>query len=438
MKISTRLRVSSALWAFPLVAGIAVLYFFQSYIPEFRTYEGQPGYAPTVVSSVLASSYAMVYAVASSLAAWESGRLRRDGVWALAPARRRFRVAADAVLPVVLLAWLVIAAVVAMALVREGVAPSLPSLTLPALAMSVALAHAVIGFVVGLAVPRLIAAPLLAVGVFYVVAASWSYEPFWLRHVSGQFPVDLMYGELPTLDALLPHILFTGSLAAGLALLCAPPPGTRQRIVGAVLGCAIAMAGTLTAQRMTADWDFNPPLTAGHVPVRCTGSAPAVCAPEALSGDLEVIHRQVTSTLSRLRAAGIEVPDLESVNDSSASGRHESASTERAWWFSLVSSHRSGTTPLAVVTHAVEIPCDEPDPVLSRAALLWAAMAAGAEDLYLSWQREEMRQYTEGQDWLAAAEDRVAEAGRLSPSEQTDWFHAELRRACEPATADGR
>ncbi|MDT0345086.1 hypothetical protein [Streptomyces litchfieldiae] len=227
MKIPTRLRVGSALWAFPLVAGMAGFCFFESFVPDFRVHEDQPDYAPTVTSAVLASLSPMVYAATSSLAAWESGRLRRDGVWGLAPARRRFRVAMDAVLPVVLLAWLVIAAVVAMALVREGVAPSLPSLSLPALAISVALAHAVIGFVVGLVVPRLIAAPLLAVGVFYAIAASWSYEPFWLRHISGRFPTDLMYGELPTLEAILPHLLFTGSIAAGLVLLCTAPHGSR-------------------------------------------------------------------------------------------------------------------------------------------------------------------------------------------------------------------
>ncbi|MDT0345087.1 hypothetical protein [Streptomyces litchfieldiae] len=153
---------------------------------------------------------------------------------------------------------------------------------------------------------------------------------------------------------------------------------------------------------------------------------------------MSAIHGQVSSSLSRLRTAGIEVPDLESVNDSSASGRHGPASTERAWWFSLVGSHRSGTTPLAVVTHAVEIPCEEPDPVLSRSAMLWAATMAGAEDLYLGWQREEMQQYTEGQDWLQAAEDRVAEARLLPGPEQTDWFHDELQRACAPVTADGR
>ncbi|TDC23618.1 hypothetical protein E1265_12215 [Streptomyces sp. 8K308] len=417
---------------------MAVFYFFVSFVPEFRSYEDQPDYAPTVTSSVLASAYALIYAAASSLAAWESGRLRRDGVWTLAPARHRLRVAADVLLPVILLAWLVTTVVVAMALIRQGIAPSLPSLVLPALAMTVSLAHAVIGFVVGLVAPRLIAAPLLAVGVFYAVAASWSYEPFWLRHVSGQFPVDLMYGELPTLRALVPHILFAGSIATGLVVLCALRSGTRQRIVLTALGCAIAVAGTVTAQRMTADWDFNPPLSTGHVPVRCVGTAPAVCAPEAMAGDLDVIQGEVRAALAQLNAAGVSTSDLTSVNDSSASGRHAPASTTQAWWFSLVNSHRSGTTPLAIVTHAVRFPCDEPDPVISRSAMLWAAVTADAEDFYLDWQQDEMRQYIDGESWLAEARDRVAEARRLPLPEQTEWFHAEMRRACAPTAEEDR
>ncbi|WP_159037280.1 DUF7224 domain-containing protein [Streptomyces specialis] len=437
MKFSTRLRVNSALWALPLVAGITILYFFKGFVPDFRTHEGEPGYAPTVTSFVLSSYYALIYATASSLAAWESGRLRKDGVWLLAPARHRFRVAAQAVLPVVLLAWLVIAAVVTMALIRQGTAPTLPSLTLPALAMTVASAHVVIGFAVGLIVPRLVAAPLLAVGVFYCVAASWSYEPFWLRHVSGQFPVSLEYGELPTLDSVVPHILFTGSIAVGLAVMLAPRQDPRRRVLRTALGCVIAVTGTVTAQRVTADWDYNPPLSANNVPVRCAGTTPAVCLPEDLSGDLDAIRDEVDATLSELRDAGIGTPNLESVSDSSASGRYAPSSTERTWWFSIADSYRSGTIRLALVTHAVTFPCERPDPVFSRAATLWAATVAGAEHLYLDWQRDELRQYADSPDWLEQATARVSEVRRESPADQAEWFRAELRRACAPAPADG-
>ena len=431
MKLLTRLRVSSASWAAPVAVGMVLLYFFQSFTESFRFIADQPDYAPTVTSYALSGVYPLVYATASCLAAWESGRLKRDGVWQLAPVRNRVRIAVHALLPVLGLAWLMVLLPVTMALVREGVVPTPGSAILPLLAMTVACAHLVIGFLVGLAVPRLFSAPILALVVFYAVAASWSYEPFWLRHVSGQFPNELSFGELPTAVSLIPHILFAGSIAAGGLLLCVPARGLMWRFAMTLAALATATAGTLTAQSMTREWGHTPPLSTGHAAEECTGQAPHICIPEVAGTDVSTIAEQTNDVLEGLRQAGIPVRTPEAITDRLLHGRSDHESTERVWSLPLTETHADGTLPLVLVSQAVDIPCRNVDPVAGRSAVLWAAGAVGADEAYLTWQRDDVQQYPDGEALLEEVIRRVAEARTLPASEQADWYAAETELACQ-------
>ncbi|GAA1500512.1 hypothetical protein GCM10009787_78400 [Streptomyces bangladeshensis] len=82
------------------------------------------GWAPAIVADALSPIYAFAYAVASALAAWEIGRLREAAVWVLAPARSRFRIAANILFPVVTLAWFMLILAAALRLIQEDVAPN--------------------------------------------------------------------------------------------------------------------------------------------------------------------------------------------------------------------------------------------------------------------------------------------------------------------------
>lgn len=108
-------------------------------------------------------------------------------------------------------------------------------------------AHVVIGFAAGLHVRRLLAAPLVAVVTWVLVAFSVTSTTFWYRHVSGERTDSLAFGEIVPFRSLVPHLLFTGSIAMAALLLWMP---IRHVIIRASLATALALAGMSTAQGM--------------------------------------------------------------------------------------------------------------------------------------------------------------------------------------------
>lgn len=281
MKLGTRLRVSSATWAVPVCLGLIYLYFFKSFKEDFKPPSGQPEYAPYVVSSVLLSFYAVSYAVASGLSAWEAGRLKRDQVWKLSPVRFRYRIALESLLPVVAVAWILILVPVCMALVQEGTAPDAGSLVLVLMALVISLAHCVIGFCIGTITPPRLAPPILSVVVFYTVSAAWSYEPFWLRHLSGHYATDLSFGELPTTSSVVAPVAFIWAIAAAAVLFCTPARNRRARPLLWTAAVSVLIAGTYGSYSAVKEWGHTPPLSYGNVASTCAGQKPRVCVPES-------------------------------------------------------------------------------------------------------------------------------------------------------------
>ncbi|MEU0525994.1 hypothetical protein [Streptomyces niveus] len=431
MRGTTGLRLNSAIWTAPAALGLVLLYFFTGFLSDFRFIEDGLYDASTVTSYALSSVYAVTYAVASSLAAWESGRLVRDGVWRLAPARSQVHVAFNALLPVLLLAWSMLLLPVVLALARQDTMPTGGCLILPLLGMAVATAHVIIGFLVGRVVPRLVATPVLAVLVFYGVAASWSREPFWLRHVSGQWPAELAFAELPTVEALLPHVLFIGSIALGAMLMWAHGQSALRRTAVLLAGVAVAVGGTWTSYAVARDWGPAPPLSTGHASVVCTGRAPEICLPEAAGIKGTSLRSDVVAVLNRLAQAGVAIRQPTKVSDDVLNGQSDRPSTRAVWWLPLTESHATGTTRFTVLRQAVALPCSSPDPVAGRSAVLWAATVVGEGDAYVKWQSQELQQFSTGEQILDTAIERVTDAQALPPAEQAAWYAAEAGRACD-------
>lgn len=97
-----------------------------------------------------------------------------------------------------------------MSLVRSGTVPSLDSLRLPLMGMVISVAHAIFGFALGTVLPRLIATPVVAVVDWIAVAFTRAAQPYWLRHVSGQFS-DIGFGEVPRLVSVGAPVLLAGA-----------------------------------------------------------------------------------------------------------------------------------------------------------------------------------------------------------------------------------
>ncbi|MFF2957811.1 hypothetical protein ACFVT1_02565 [Streptomyces sp. NPDC057963] len=438
MKFTTRLRVSSALWVLPAAIGLMLLYFFKSFAIDYKVPEYQPKYAPSVTSSALLSFYALSYAIASSLSAWESGRLRRNHVWELAPSRSRIGITFHTLAPVIALSWLMLILPVGMALAKEETAPTPGILPLLITALLVATAHAVVGFGIGLRISHLIATPVLAVGVFFCVAAAWSYEPFWIRHISGQFPVDLMFAESASLVSLVPHVLFIGSLAAGVAILSIPVHGRRSRVCIPALACVISISGLLASYVTVKNWGANPPLSTGNVAMECSGQSPKVCLPAGTDTQVAVVQAEVASVLRKLENAGVAFEPPRSVVDSMANRRYPIASTRSRWQLPLIASQHEGTTGLQTVRKATELPCRHPsEGIYTRSVLLWSADLVGQRKAYLRQQRVELSRFRNREEVIALTEKRVAEVHAMPTAAQLKWYEDERKRACDPKQQSG-
>ncbi|MFJ8855985.1 hypothetical protein [Streptomyces sp. NPDC102437] len=438
MNLTRRLRASSTLWAFPIAIGLILLYFFKSFAIDYRVPDHQPKYAPSVTSSVLLSFYALSYAVSSSLSAWESGRLKANHVWELAPSRSRIGIAFQALVPTVALAWLMLVVPVVMALAMTETAPTFGILPLLAMALFVAAAHSVVGFGIGLYVSRLIAAPILAVGVFFFVSASWSYEPFWIRHISGQFPVDLMFAETASISSLAPHILFIGSFAIGVAILSIPSHGRLSRFSIPALACFVSIFGLLAPYSMTKNWGPVPPLSVGNVTMKCSGQSPEVCLPAGTDTKVAVVQDQVADVLKKLESAGIVFDPPRSVIDSMANRRYPIASTRSHWQLPLIASQHDGTTRLQVVQKATEPPCRKPSfSIRARGLVLWSAEIVGQKDSYLRQRNLELSNFRNREEIISMEKDRVAEIHTMPFADQLDWYKEERKRACDPKQDSG-
>ncbi|MET7638152.1 hypothetical protein [Streptomyces sp. NPDC005438] len=443
MNPGTRLRTSSALWAAPIVLGLSVFYAVHVFGLDYPYSRSALPYAPEVVSFALEPFYGLGFAVVAALSAWEAGRLGKDGVWELAPVRSRYRVAFQALWPVLVLGWLMLLVAVGAALVREGVAPTLDALQFPCLAALLDVAYCVIGFAVGLWVTRLIAAPLLAVGVFYLVAFAGAGQfseggADWTRHLSGSPSGFLSYGELATWSSLAAHLLPAAGVAAGLALAWGPGRTGLVRATAVVAACAVAVGAFATAYRLAADWGATAPVARARVLVDCAGEAPRVCVPRESDLAPAEARRVVTEVVTALREAGAGPRTPRRVTDSLVDDSHRI--TDGEWHLPLTEADRDGALRYRVYRTAGRLPCAKPRPADASALRLWQAHQVGEERRYLRALRGEVID-PGGDRELAAlqkAEDarvggvkaRVAKVLEWSDTRQRSWYRATLDRVC--------
>ena len=417
MKFTTALRSSSVRWAGPAVLVLTALYYLTGETAAPSTYHH---WAPAIVSAPLMVLYALAYATAAALGVWESGRLRKARVWQSLPTRSRYRVAANLLLPVVLLSWLVLLLPPAVSLARSGTAPSLDSLRLPVMGMLVAVAHAVIGFALGSFLPRLIATPVVAVVDWIAIAFTRATQPYWLRHVSGQFS-DIGFGEVPRLVSVAVPVLFVGGVAVGLLLLWLP---FGPRALRGLLALAVAGAGVLGAQHLAGHWPHTPPMATGQAPVDCTGVHPQVCLPRVASGKLARIQREASGTLTALRAAGVPGTAPERIDDPLA-GPARAGAGDQVWTLSLLSADRPHEAGYQVMVRALKFRCAQVPVVRAHSVWLWGATRTGQADMYEERRRRE-GVTPESRRIESQVHERVRDVLGRPPAEQKAWIRSNL------------
>ncbi|MFC8129476.1 hypothetical protein [Streptomyces sp. NPDC057302] len=451
MNLRTRLRTTPAVWTAPIWLGIIGFYYFYALHFEDSHQEvvNGPLWAPEQVEAALSYFYAFAYAITLGLAVWEGGRLKRDGVWQLAPGRSRYRVAAHTLAPVVAAGWLVLLLPVVMRLIETRLMPTPAALAPLFMAMGIVCAYAVIGCALGQFTPRMISAPLSAVAAFYVIVETVKYDaPTWPRHVSGQPDTSLGFGEEYGAATLLIPFLFIAAPAAAVGVWWILTTGQGR---WAIRGGAAAAAAALmtTCANAAGGWAIaDGPVTSHHAAARCTGSAPRVCMAETGGAvdELDQVRRQIVTSTAKLRAAGVDVRMPATVSDSLLNGRDRKASSNTTWWvpLSLHAGEAGGgmtSVRYAVLRNSVTFPCAFPssfdsapsaDYVVNHdAAMLWAATVIDADRPYLAWRRGEYGgTFQNPRQVLNKVTQRADDASKLPAKQQTAWFHREQDKAC--------
>ncbi|MFJ3768159.1 hypothetical protein ACIPQJ_17450 [Streptomyces sp. NPDC090082] len=453
MKFRALLRSSSALWTAPVWGGIVAFYFFYALHlqdPYEEVITG-PLWAGQQVALALDYFYAFAYAITLGLAVWEGGRLKRDRVWDLAPSRARWRVALQALSPAAGAGLAILLLPVVMRLVETRLLPT-PAALLPlGMGMGIVCAYAVVGCVLGHVAPRVIAAPVGAVSTFYVIAKTSAYsDPVWPRHVSGQLSTSIAFGEYYSAATVLIPFLVAATVAAVVAAWWSRGP---RRLPLRILATTVALGTVVLSARTASGWGVvDGPVSAGHAPARCVGTAPRVCMAEAGGAieRLDDVRAEVTGSLEKLRAAGVGVTVPATVTDGLLYERSRTRprSTTSTWWLPLTAQAeaagpdgRIAGIRYAVLLSSVTFPCSFPATITSGvptawiinrdAAVLWAAYEVDAQTPYLRWRADEYAQFANGPEVLAKVKERAAK-GRALPTaaQRTAWFEQEKAKAC--------
>ncbi|MEU9616949.1 hypothetical protein AB0D56_36320 [Streptomyces sp. NPDC048209] len=309
---------------------------------------------------------------------------------------------------------------VVIALGSAAVFPSLISLGPLAMAMILCAAHAAIGFGVGLFAPPLIAAPLMALLVWVLVAFSWSTGVFWMRHVSGQYPTILMFGESATYGSLVPHLVLTGGIAVGVALLWLP---LRSKLIRGLLAGAATVTCAVLAFQAVQGWGANPPLLAGQAPTECLGKAPKVCVPQASQVDVQAVRKEVTAVLNDLHRAGY-TKTPKTVVDHLGEGRYYLPSTADTWRVSITNGLKQGELRYQITRAAVQFPCQRVNPERGNAVMLWAATVTGESTVYNAHMRG--KNFAKEED----IREEVRQVLAVDAGAQRKWYLQSIAAGC--------
>ncbi|MEU9401479.1 hypothetical protein [Streptomyces sp. NPDC048242] len=426
MRLATALRTTGVVWIAPLVLAWV-------WLVSGHEAANEPAY--WAGNTALAGHTLPFYAPAcAAFAAWEAGRLRRAGVHRLAPVRGRYAIAADVLWPVVLLG--VTAVVVCLLTVRlaTGAAHDWPHPGVLAMAGYLIIVHTVLGYGLGMVLPRVLATPLiLVVDYLCLVMPVTVVHPMWLRELTGW--LDAPYGDLTTtvnpVALAVPMVPATGVLAAVLASAeiarwCRP----RAVRVGAAAAASLVCLSVFTVAAVlpVRDWKGDPPPQARTDPPVCAGEAPRICVPVEASDSLEPLSATAQEVVPRLVDAGLKPPEeLAFVSEAAPVDA-------RTWRLFLYRDMGSADMKASIAASALpSIPsCPGTSDVRTGHAgtlAAWLMVKAGMGVDEIQNQR--------GQK--LAADPRVMSVVnremKLSPDEQLAWFtrNVTLLQRCEPA-----
>lgn len=395
-------RASSAPWLL-----LPVLIYAWLYIDD-ATFTAPSRYG--VESGELAShAIAIVAPAIAAAAAWEAGRHRLLGALSRTGRRGPLRQFLRAVTPVLILLFTLVAGTLVMARKAVGVWPAGAGWLAVAHLLVMCIGWLVIGWSLGLLMPRSIAAPLAGIGCWAWLSMPHAMAAPWVRHLGG-----FIDGNSSVNDLLDPAVyLVPWGVLAGLTLAFSVLARMQPRALATVIAVAI-LTGTIIAGRAAVtDWGYGNPQGARNVTLACDGKAPKVCVPPEYAPHARKLRQDSLDPLRRLEKAGLVAPKELRITSQRKPlppgtwpldwslpplGAQEDPGDFIA---DLAESAVSGTALRAGVRD-----CREPGSLEAA----WAALTAGFNAM-------EMQRSMLPADWAALQKIR-----KLPAAEQTTWF----------------
>lgn len=396
------LRASAALWL-----ALPVLLYASLYIGDV-TYT-VPSHYGVESGELAAFPIAIIAPAIAGAAAWESGRHRRLGVMRTTSARPLLRQILRATTPVLILHLVLAAGSLILARQAVGVWPAGAGWLAVVHLILLPVGWLIIGWNLGLLLPRSIAAPAVAIGSWAWLSMPHTLDNAWLRHLGGYIDGTSTVTDIRDSAAYLVPWLAT----AGLALASWVLIGIPRRTV-AVTAALITVAATLlTGRTLVVDWGYHHPRHPRTVTLACTGQAPRVCVPPEYGPYAEQLRLDALAPLKKLTKAGLTAPSELRVTSPdlrltpgtwplywSLPAVHDQPDPDR-YAADLAESAIAGVAAAHGITD-----CRQP----GSPAAAWAALTVGINE-------HEVRQAMRPADWATLESIR-----RLPARGQADWF----------------
>lgn len=291
------LRASAALWLMLPVLIYAFLYVGDAASPVPSRYGVEAG-------ELAAYTVAVVVPATAGAAAWEAGRHRMLGALRATARRSAVRQLLRAAAPVLLLLGVLVIGAVVMGYDAARALPRGAGLLAVVHLVVLSCGWLVVGWCLGLVMPRSVAAPVVAIGCW--VWLSWPHATAnaWVRHLGG-----FVDGFSSVTDTRSPSVYFvpwgvTAAFVLAFWALAAVP----RRVWGAGVALATITLTLLTGRAVVSDWGFQHPTSPRITAMTCVGDAPRVCVPPEYASYAARLRKDALVPVGKLRKAGIPAP----------------------------------------------------------------------------------------------------------------------------------
>ncbi|MGW2183941.1 DUF7224 domain-containing protein [Streptomyces sp. NPDC001732] len=396
------LRASAAPWLVLPILVYAGLYIDDATHTSPSRYGVESG-------ELAAHAIAVIAPAVAAAAAWEAGRHRLLGALSTTGQRSAVRQLLRAVTPVLILLIILVAGALIVAYQAVGVFPGGAGWLAVAHLVVLSLGWLVIGWCLGLIMPRSIAAPAAGIGCWAWLSMPHAMSNPWVRHLGG-----FIDGPSTVTDVLAPAVyLVPWGVVAGLALAFWILARMRQRALAVAIAVVMTVVTFIAGRAFVIDWGYQNPTNPRSVAMTCTGQAPRVCVPPEYEPYAQQLRQDALAPIKQLKDAGIAGP--EELRVTSAQVPLKPGTWPLYWSLpplrggqdpsqyaaDLAESAVTGTAALAGVND-----CRQP----GSPAAAWAALVVGVDE-------QGVQAALPPTDWATLQKIR-----RLPAKEQADWF----------------